>query len=211
MNNTKIRELICELCRNFYHSGWATGTGGSISIREGSSIFMTPSGVQKEWIKSADIFELDLSGNVIFDSGHGLKLSQCAPVFMKAYDIRGAGAVLHSHSKNAVLATILCSEKKIFSVSHMEMIKGISGMCASDTLEIPIIDNTNFEYDLADSFAQALQAYPKSPAVLVQNHGIYVLGNNWEQAKTQAECLDYLFDLEVQRFKMGSSFFNNVL
>jgi len=203
INDQKIRELICELCQNFYHAGWASGTGGSISVREGSSIYMTPSGVQKDRIKPEDIFELDLFGDIISDPCNGLKLSQCAPVFIKVYNIRNAGSVLHSHSKNAVLATILFAKNKVFSVSNMEMIKGIGGMRASDTLEIPIIANTDFEYDLADTLAEALQAYPKSPAVLVQNHGIYVWGNDWLQAKTQAECLDYLFDIEVRRQQIG--------
>jgi len=27
--------LIVDLCRQFYHLGWVTGTGGGISIRDG--------------------------------------------------------------------------------------------------------------------------------------------------------------------------------
>ena len=42
----KVRELTCELCRQFFQAGWVTGTGGSISIRHGNRIYMTPSGVQ---------------------------------------------------------------------------------------------------------------------------------------------------------------------
>lgn len=29
------RSLIPELCRQFYHLGWVTGTGGGISIKDG--------------------------------------------------------------------------------------------------------------------------------------------------------------------------------
>ena len=32
------RNLITELCRQFYHLGWVTGTGGGISIKKGSVI-----------------------------------------------------------------------------------------------------------------------------------------------------------------------------
>ncbi|KAJ2878309.1 Methylthioribulose-1-phosphate dehydratase, partial [Coemansia aciculifera] len=40
--------LIPELCRQFYQLEWATGTGGSISIRSGDNVFVAPSGAQKK-------------------------------------------------------------------------------------------------------------------------------------------------------------------
>lgn len=59
------RELVASLCRQFYHLGWVTGTGGSISIRHGNRIFMTPSGVQKERLRPSDLFVLDRQGAVL--------------------------------------------------------------------------------------------------------------------------------------------------
>src|SRR6185295_10929315 len=100
-SSPKIRELVCELCRNFYQLGWASGTGGGISIKEGGLIYMAPSGVQKERLNPEEIFVLDTDGNIVEEPGHGMKLSQCAPLFMHAYKLRNAGAVLHSHSVNA--------------------------------------------------------------------------------------------------------------
>ncbi len=42
---------------------------------------------------------------------------------VQAYELRGAGAVLHSHSLNAVLASLLDESSPTFSVTHLEMIK----------------------------------------------------------------------------------------
>lgn len=67
-----------------------------------------------------------------------------------------------------------------------------------DTLEVPIIENTPNEEDLKDSMADAMQRYPDAAAVLVRRHGIYVWGSNWEKAKTQTECLDYLFEIAIK-------------
>ncbi|XP_012463714.1 probable bifunctional methylthioribulose-1-phosphate dehydratase/enolase-phosphatase E1 isoform X4 [Gossypium raimondii] len=76
----------------------------------------------------------------------------------------------------------------------MEMIKGIQGHGYYDELVIPIIENTAYENDLTDSLAKAIEVYPKTTAVLVRHHGIYVWGDSWISAKTQAECYHYLFD-----------------
>jgi methylthioribulose-1-phosphate dehydratase len=200
-SSQQIRELVCELCRNFYHLGWASGTGGGISIKEDGRIYMAPSGVQKERLKPEDIFVLDAEGNIEEQPGNGLKLSQCSPLFMHAYKIRNAGAVLHSHSINANTATLLFDKK--FRIKNMEMQKGIEGYGAFDTLEVPIIENTAYECDLADSLEEAIRNNPKSHAVLVRNHGVYVWGKDWKQAKTHAECYDYLLEAAGRMKQLG--------
>ncbi|MGB5813251.1 MAG: methylthioribulose 1-phosphate dehydratase [Polyangiales bacterium] len=188
------RALIVELCRHFYNLGWASGTGGGFSIREGDRVFMAPSGVQKERMAPEDIFALDLDGTVIErPPGAGLKVSECAPLFFHAFRMRDAGAVLHSHSIHALLATM--RPEPSFRVTALEMVKGIRGHGYHDMLEVPIIDNTARECDLADSMADAIRAYPKTQAVLVRRHGVYVWGRNWIEAKTQAESYDYLFQV----------------
>ncbi|HBQ19987.1 MAG: methylthioribulose 1-phosphate dehydratase [Sandaracinaceae bacterium] len=195
------REIICELCRQFYDQGWVSGTGGGISIRQGERVYMAPSGVQKERLKPEDLFVLDADGEVLEAPAGDAKVSACAPLFYNAFRLRGAGAVLHSHSVNAMLATLISGDA--FRVTHLEMMKGITGVGYHDELVVPIIENTAHECDLADSMAAAIEAHPKSHAVLVRRHGVYVWGEDWVQAKTHAECYDYLFEAAVQMRKLG--------
>ncbi|EWM22579.1 Enolase-phosphatase E1 [Nannochloropsis gaditana] len=204
------RQLIVDLCRQFYDLGWVTGTGGSISIREGNRVFMTPSGVQKERILPEELYILDMRGNHLYvppESQPGrspLKLTACAPLFFHTYRIRDAGAVIHSHGMDCVLATLLQGEDATeFQITHQEMIKGIAGHGYRSTLVIPIIENTPHEADLADSLADAIRRYPETTAVLVRRHGIYIWGKTWMQAKTQAECYHYLFRLAVEMHRLG--------
>ena len=42
---------------------------------------------------------------------------------LQAYELRGAGAVLHSHSLNAMMVTLLDEAAPEFTVTHLEMIK----------------------------------------------------------------------------------------
>jgi methylthioribulose-1-phosphate dehydratase len=196
--------LICDLARSFYDLGWVSGTGGGICIREGDRVVMAPSGVQKERMRPEQMFTIALDGSVLErPDDPALHPSECSSLFLKAINLRGAGAVIHSHSIHAMMATILFDRE--FSISHLEMIKGIEGMSVHDRLIVPIIENTARECDLADALEEAILAYPKTHAVLVRRHGVYMWGRNWVQAKTQAECYDYLFHAAVEMRRMGIS------
>lgn len=154
----------------------------------------------------------------------GFKPSQCTPLFLNAYIMREAGAVIHTHSQNAVMVTLLYD--KDFRITHQEMIKGIRkgygpnapALNYYDELVVPIIENTNREEDLRDRMAQvpfynkvnsliasrqAMKEYPESCAVLVRRHGVYVWGDSWVKAKTMCECYDYLFEIAVKMRSIG--------
>ncbi|MBV1862666.1 MAG: methylthioribulose 1-phosphate dehydratase [Nannocystaceae bacterium] len=205
-----IPSLICELCRQFYDLGWVSGTGGGISIKGEAGIFMAPSGVQKERIAPADVFVLadDLStcSVVTAPADAALRISECQPLFFNAFRTRAAGAVLHSHSVWAVLAARLFSpsgEPSQFVTAGLEMQKGLRGKGCFDTVRIPIIANTAREAQLTESMAEAMDAHRDVDAVLVAGHGVYVWGDTWVKAKTQAECLDYLFRATVELHRLG--------
>jgi methylthioribulose-1-phosphate dehydratase len=196
------RTLIVELCKQLHGMGWVSGTGGGIAIRRGDRVTMAPSGVQKERLREPDLFELDLDGRVLeAPADPSLRLTECAPLFFNAFRLRGAGAVIHSHSRNALLATLVT--KDVFRCTHLEMMKGITGIGYHDVLEVPIIENTARERDLAEAMARAMEAYPRAHAVLVRRHGVYVWGDTWMKAKTHAECYDYLFEAVVAMTQLG--------
>ncbi|KAG8926513.1 Methylthioribulose-1-phosphate dehydratase [Tulasnella sp. 417] len=191
--------LIPELCASFYHLGWVTDKGNapSHSIKPShvklkanrDKVYIAPSGVQKERIKPEHIFVLpfpDPGGDRVFlrRPTLNLKESACTPLFWNAFDLRNAG--------------------ETFKISHQEMIKGVrqggigNAFSYLDTLVVPIIENTPHEEDLRDSMAEAMKKYPDAAGILVRRHGVYVWGSDWEKAKTQAECLDYLFEISVK-------------
>ena len=201
----ECRERVCELCRLLYQMGWASGTGGGFSLRDGDRIYVAPSGVQKERIRPEEVFVVDVDGRPIQEGrtaeGGALKVSACTPLFLHAYRLRGAGAVLHSHSLNACVASVVSGRS--FRVRGLEMMKGIDGAHADEVHEVPILDNTPFEHELADSLGEAIAKHPKASAILVRGHGAYIWGRDWAHAKTQAECYDYLFAAAVRLRELG--------
>ena len=205
LSNSEAREKICQLCRQFWQLGWASGTGGGISVRLGDTIFMAPSGVEKENLVPDDIYELDRTGNVTLPPKNPHKLTACAPLFMAAYNLRNAGAVLHSHSLDVVLASMLVPPGQPLQLTRLEMMKGLEGVGYFDTHCIPVIDNTALEHELKDRLEAAVVAWPKANAVIVRNHGVYVWGKDLVHAKTQAECLDWLCRAVVRMHAAGIS------
>ncbi len=196
------RARIVEVCRELYRLGWVSGTGGGMSLRADGRIYVAPSGVQKERIAPEDLFVLDEAGEILERPARAdLKISACTPLFMHAYRLRDAGAVIHSHSVHALLATLIAGD--VFRATHLEMIKGIRGHGYHDELVVPILENTARECDLADALAEAIEAHPRTQAVLVRRHGVYVWGRDWVEAKTQAECYDYLFEAAVRMRQLG--------
>ncbi|KAM1873994.1 hypothetical protein ACFX13_007771 [Malus domestica] len=192
-------------------------------------VVMSPSGVQKERMVPEDMYVLSPNGSVLCTPSpkpyphKPPKCSDCGPLFMKnvakrrlilrremprnlsykAYEMRNAGAVIHSHGMESCLVTMINPNGIEFRITHMEMIKGIKGHGYYDELVVPIIENTAYEYELTESLAKAIEAYPKTTAVLVRNHGIYIWGDSWINAKTQAECYHYLFEAAIKLHQLG--------
>lgn len=210
-----VKALICQLSEKFYNLGWQPGTGGGLSIRigEGSDdspyrVFSTPSGLMKEDMIGDDIFEQDMEQRVTrIPKTPGLKLSSMNSLWYIVYRLRPTvNCVIHTHSMNAQLATLMddpTETKKLLTLTHLEMIKGVGNHAYNDTLHIPIIGNQSSEDQLGPDLEAAIREYPKCNAVLVRRHGVYVWGDSWEQAKTQLESFDYLFESARRMRSLG--------
>ncbi|CAD6253944.1 unnamed protein product [Miscanthus lutarioriparius] len=204
----EVRELVAELCRHFYAPGWVTGTGGSITVKRcvrlaGQLGLGWPAHShfhcsREQCFQTEEYFLSQQSAGTIF----WLIFQSCrtdprsttptcrSPTASSwcakgenggrghAYLMRGAGAVIHSHGIETCLASMLDPGAKEFR-------------------------NTPYEYELTDSLSEAIAAYPKTTAVLVRNHGIFVWGDSWISAKTQAESYHYLLDAAIKLYHLG--------
>ena len=95
--------------------------------KKSDKVYIAPSGVQKERIEPAHIFVLPFpspddgggGGNRVFLRRPSLDLreSACTPLFWNAFDLRGAGSCIHTHSQNAVMVTLL-TPGNMFRISH---------------------------------------------------------------------------------------------
>lgn len=202
------KAVICQLCANFYDLGWVTGSGGGMSIKVDDVVYVAPSGVQKEDLIVDDVFTLSAANKdvvLVPPSTPNLKQSACTPLWYEVFKHRpNARSVIHTHSMNAQLCTLLNGdEDKEFRITHFEMLKGVGYHGYEDELVVPIIDNRPTEDLLAEQLGEAVKNYPKTNAVLVRRHGLYVWGDSWTDAKIHAECYDYLFETALKAKAMG--------
>lgn len=137
---------------------------------------------------------------------------------MSIYNFRDAGAVIHTHSQNAVLATMIWEDKVEFQINNQEQIKAIpkleynaatgkvekvGSLQNYETLVIPIVDNTPQEEDLTETLEETLKKYPGATAILVRRHGIHVWGETIWKAKVYNEAIDYLLELAIKMHQNG--------
>src|ERR1700722_21003481 len=62
-------EQLCTTARTCYARGWVPATSGNFSVRWGSRIFITPTGLDKGTLAPSDLLEIDLEGRAL--AGHG--------------------------------------------------------------------------------------------------------------------------------------------
>ncbi|OBA20235.1 Methylthioribulose-1-phosphate dehydratase [Metschnikowia bicuspidata var. bicuspidata NRRL YB-4993] len=230
--------VICELCRLFYDNNWVTGTGGGISIRDVDGenpdiVYIAPSGIQKERLHPKEMFVAELPDKILrspnednekeplsLDLAANFKYKPlaCTPLFLSIYNLRDAGACIHTHSQNAVLATMIWEDKLVFEMNNQEQIKAlpklemnvatgkiekVGSLHNHETMVIPIVDNTPLEEDLTETLEATLKKYPGATAVLVRRHGIHVWGENIWKAKIYNEAIDYLLELAIKMHQNG--------
>ncbi|CCD23969.1 methylthioribulose 1-phosphate dehydratase MDE1 NDAI_0C03090 [Naumovozyma dairenensis CBS 421] len=207
--------LICTLCEQFFHNNWCTGTGGGISMKHPTTnhYYLAPSGVQKEQMKPEDIFVMDSQTLEYLRVPPKYKPSACTPLFLACYKKRNAGGIIHTHSQNADVCSLIFKDQ--LKIANIEQIKAIpSGnidpttgkdisLSFFDTLSIPIIENVAHEEDLIDSLNDVLDKNPHTCAVIVRRHGIFVWGPTIDKAKIYNEAIDYLMELAIKMYQLG--------
>ena len=201
MTQETLRREIEELCataRGCYARGWVPATSGNFSVRSGSGVFITPSGLDKRKLRPEDLLEVDMSGTVLGGSG---KPSAETSLHLMIYGHReNARAILHVHSVWNTLFSSRSDPRGYLPIEGYELLKALSGVSSHEHIEkIPIIENSQ-EYDiLAIDFDEVLRTYINAHSILLSRHGLYTWGESVAEARRHLEALEFLFEVEGRR------------
>jgi methylthioribulose-1-phosphate dehydratase len=192
----EISQDLINLGRQFYSRGWVMGTSGNLSAvlsRDPLRLAITASGAHKGTLSTGQILQVDGSGAVVAGSG---RPSAETRLHLAVVNVRGAAAVLHTHS---VWSTIL-SEKDAgrggVAISGYEMLKGLEGVASHENREwLPIIENSQDTASLAESVRSVLERRPDSHGFLLRRHGLYTWGRELSEAARHVEILEFLLEV----------------
>jgi len=188
-------ELV-EVGRGFYARGWVLGTSGNFSgvvSREPLTLAITSSGVDKGALSTDDILLIDGEAKVLEGKG---RPSAETLLHLAVVKLRGAGAVLHTHSVwSNILSDASFGEGGVKIEGH-EMLKGLNGVETHEHSEwLPIIENSQDMAALAATAARTLERNPASHGFLLRRHGLYTWGRDLAEAKRHIEIIEFLLEV----------------
>lgn len=188
--------LAAESARLTAH-GWMRGTSGNLSEvleRSPMALAVTSSGVDKGMLSATDVVVVDGRGEVIEIAGlEPRKPSAEAGLHARIASVTGAGAVVHVHALNAVVAAHRWPDG--VPLQDVEMLKGIGRDAHDDLVVVPVIANSQDMGELGDRFVSAHR--PDVPAMIVAGHGMYVWGDDLTQARHYTESIEWLLSYAI--------------
>lgn len=192
----KWRELA-EVKAELAARDWFFATSGNLSIKvteDPLTFLVTASGKDKRKQTEEDFLLVDALGKPVENTN--LKPSAETLLHVEIYNQTNAGCVLHVHTVDNNIISVLYGDQGEAAFSGQEIIKAFGLWEEDATARIPIIPNYAHIPTLAKEFAKHVNG--DAGAVLIRNHGITVWGRDAFEAKKFLEAWEFLFSWRVK-------------
>ncbi len=198
-------EQVTLIIGMIYRSGMTTTSGGNVSILDGNGdMWITPSGIDKGSLTPKDIMCVKADGSII--GPH--KPSSEYPFHRALYKMRpGLHSVIHAHPPGLVTFSII---HKIPDTSIIPQAREVCGPVGFAPYALPGSEL------LGEKIAGEFAKNPDYKAVIMENHGVVLMGEDIADAFQRFETLElcartilnantlgsphYLSEAQLQRF-----------
>jgi len=191
MSQTDIKAKLAQTMRQVYERGLTTLSGGNLSVRDRTEVYITPSGVDKGLLKAEDIVRLSPDGN-----HHGqYRPSSEYPFHLAIYDVRSdVNVVLHAHSPALVAYCIAhkAPDTRIIADAFVRC-----GDIAYASYVMP--GSMKLGAKLAESVATGANV------VIMENHGVVALGKDLDEAYLRLELASFVAQTTIQAQWLGAN------
>jgi len=173
----QLKDAIVQVAHLLHQRGYIGGMDGNISVRVGSRLLCTPSGVNKGFMNRKEIITTDLEGKVLVGSGKpSSELAMHLEVYKQRQDV---GAVVHAHPPHCVACTLTGIDMTRLVVPELAYTMGAvptAPYATPGTREVP------------DSIAAHVGT---SQAILLERHGSITFGSTLQEAYDRLEGLEH--------------------
>jgi methylthioribulose-1-phosphate dehydratase len=198
-------EALCATAHWCYARGWVPATSGNFSVRDaaGGRMLISPTGLDKGMMTSADLLETDLDGRAVDSAKKPSAETGLHAVIYRAH--ANAHAILHVHSIWNTILSGRFAELGYVPLEGYELLKGLAGVSTHAYQErVPILKNSQNYDELAADLALALRRHFDAHGVLLSRHGLYTWGKSVAEARRHLEALEFLFEVEGRRLMGGT-------
>jgi len=195
------RETLSEFWGKLHQKQWVFPSGGSLTLRSGEEIYMTPKMKSPFDLKPDEIYVFDNEDkDDITEAPEHLEVSANAGLLMVIYKMRKPGAILHSVNCKAMIVSHLFRGNE-YKLRYHAMIQGIldAKECEeydtdNNRLAIPIV------YD-PKRLSEKLKLHPQTPAVLIKGQGLFVWGKDLNECIFRTEAFHQMFEFSIEMEK----------
>jgi ribulose-5-phosphate 4-epimerase/fuculose-1-phosphate aldolase len=171
-------DKLCEMGASFYNRGYAFGSTGNLSIRDGERIWISPTGRSLRNLCPEEFAVIDSEGAVLNDK----RPSKESPFHLAAYRTAGsrAGAIVHLHSTHSVALSCLRDP-----IGALLPITPYFQMRVAPLAVVPY-----FRPGSPNLGTIVGEAAKEHNCMLLRNHGMTCFGRTLEEAVDRAEELE---------------------
>ena len=190
-NESALRKQMVETCRQMNATGINQGTAGNLSVRlDRDRLLITPTGMSKRLLRSADIVIVDLRGHLLAGSRNATsELSMHLAIYHLRPDVH---AVVHSHPP--VATAFACSGRGLDD-----------SLCQEAIMTLGAVPLARYATTGTDEVAASLAPFiPTHDAILMENHGAVTCGATLLQAFLCTETLEHLAQVALACHQLGS-------
>ena len=182
--------------------GQVPATSGNFSARvDDRYIAITASGVDKGALGEDDVLLFDLAADAVAGK---VRASAETPLHTSLYRRDPAiGAVLHTHSRNATLMSMMMGDADTVVLTNYELLKAFRGFDTHTAIaRVPIFANDQDMARLSALVETRLDSTADVIGYLLAGHGLYTWGVDMTEARRHIEAMEFILDCELERMRL---------
>jgi L-fuculose-phosphate aldolase len=183
----RLQRIVAEHATDL--AAFTVGRSGNLSVRWGSRMAITPTGVPYDDLMAVDVPVMRVDGDQL--AGR-LEPSSEVPMHFALYDAFDVGAIAHAHSPWATTLAVL-----------REPLPAVHYALARVGDHVPVADYATYGSDgLADNAVEAMERADAS-ACLLANHGVVATGADATDALETLGAIEFAARIYLQASAIG--------